>query len=206
MFGSPFIQMMVGAGVEVVAVFFAVIAALIVEERRERRVAKKRAIQISGALKSELDYYIGLTEQIAENIKAGLSGWERSSAAGSSPAPFFFRLEGAERPPQAAWQAAIRSKILDVFDPQLVFEIGNFYHEIDGVGQRYIRYDSFVEAEILPRLEAGNTAFYSGDSLLPQFRANMDRLGELGGYHEKFVSWAREISGRIEKEIHRLAN
>jgi hypothetical protein len=201
---SPVFQFVTELTVELVAIFLAIIAAFFIEERRSKRVAKNRAIQISEALRSELRYYIEATEGIAEKIKTGLAKWERAASSGGNPPPFYFRLEGAERPPQAAWQAALRSKILDVFDPQLVFEVGNFYHEIDGVGRRFVRYGGFVEEEILPALEDGRASFYEGDSLKPQFRASMDRLAELGKYHTKFAAWARRISDRISDEVRRL--
>jgi len=109
-----------------------------------------------------------------------LREWDEARARGETPAPFVFRIYGAEKPPSTIWEVARQAQLSELLEPNLVFELGFFYNEVTGVGDRYVRYVEFAASEILPLLKSGSAEFYSedGERLLPRFEANMDRLRE----------------------------
>src|SRR6185369_4843392 len=63
-----------------------------------------------------------------------------------------FRVPGSEHVPTVGWQSAIASGVLDVFDSDLVFAIGNTYHEWNDIGDRIARYHASTEAIVFPEL------------------------------------------------------
>ncbi|MEX2122755.1 MAG: hypothetical protein WD795_02600 [Woeseia sp.] len=62
--------------------------------------------------------------------------------------------------------------------PDLLFDLGFFYSERDGVGRKFVRYSEFVESEILPWLNGDPGVFYTADGALkPEYAANMIACG-----------------------------
>jgi hypothetical protein len=129
----------------------------------------------------------------------------RTSATGSPPsAP---RGEGrhptifASRLRHAAGlhlAAALQSGLVDLIHPSLLFDLGFYYSEHEGLGVRYIRYATFVETEILPRLNEGSSAFYDEDrKLKPSFAANMDRLREWRSFVQAAVISEKCLDERL---------
>ena len=116
-----------------------------------------------------------------ETSAAGLAGWREARARGESPPPFYFRVPGSERPPRTIYEAVIQSRPAELFDSELLFDLGYFYSEMVGVSDRYIRYAEFTESTVLPNLKRGVDVFYDadGESLRPEYEAHMDRLEEL---------------------------
>lgn len=89
-------------------------------------------------------------------------------------------------------------QLTDLFDPVTLFDLAFFYSELDGVGRKYIRYVAFVEDKLLPGTIGGEAAFYApGGSLLPEFRANMDRLRDFQAETERQTTWARCLVYRL---------
>ena len=62
--------------------------------------------------------------------------------------------------------------------PNLMFEIGYFYSELDGIGVKFVRYSELVESQILPRADHPEQFYDADGNLKPEFRQNMERLRE----------------------------
>ncbi len=81
-------------------------------------------------------------------------------------------------PPDTTWQAALQSNLAELVPPRLMFDIGFFYSEQQGVGVKFMRYSVFVDREILPKLD-NPAAFYDASGRLkPEYAQNMERLRE----------------------------
>ncbi len=189
-------------GFELTIIFLGVYGAFWVDNYRDERAETQRSLEVAQALQRDLDDFIEVQQRFNEQIAAGLSEWERAQQQGDSPPPFYFRARGAEHPPITIYETVQQSGLAGLFDAELMFDLGYFYSEVSGVGDRYVRYAIFTENEILPRLKTGPTAFYStdGQSLLPRFEAHMDRLREFVEFWDEHVQMARELTERLSTE------
>jgi hypothetical protein len=61
-----------------------------------------------------------------------------------------------------AWEAATSAGMLEVFEPALIFAVGNAYHEYTQIGQRIARYHDLTETVVFPLL--GGLLIDSGSS------------------------------------------
>ena len=140
---------------------------------------KRRTSLIIEGLREDLRDAIGAQEGFIDEVGAGLAAFDAARARGDKPLPYYFRIAGSDTPPDYVWQSALQSGIADLIHPGLLFDLGFYYSEQDGIGLKYVRYAIFVEDEILPHLSEGSSAFYDEDGKLePAFAANMDRLRE----------------------------
>jgi len=162
------------------------------------REQKRRTGQIVEALREDMRDAIGVQEAFINEVGAGLAAFDAALARGEKPTPYFFRIRGSDTPPGYVWQAALQSGIADLIHPSLLFDLGFYYSEQDGIGVKYVRYATLVETEILPRLSEGSSAFYDEDGKLkPAFAANMDRLREWRSFVQVGVVSARCLDERF---------
>ncbi len=189
-------------GFELTIIFLGVYGAFWVDNYRDERAETQRRLEVAQALQRDLDDFIAVQQGFNERVVAGLTEWERARQQGDSPPPFYFRVRGAEHPPITVYETVQQSGLAGLFDAELMFDLGYFYSEISGAGDRYVRYATFTENEVLPRLKTGSTAFYStdGQSLLPRFEAHMDRLREFVEFWDEHVQLARELTERLSTE------
>ncbi len=166
---------------ELVIVFLGVYAAFWVDNYRESLAEQERSKEIAQAILRGLDDAIQAETYFIDASAAGLTDWREARERGESPPPFYFRVSGAERPPRTIYEAIIQSRPAELFDSELLFDLGYFYSEMVGVSDRYIRYAEFTESDVLPNLKRGAAVFYDadGESLRPEYEAHMDRLEEL---------------------------
>jgi hypothetical protein len=185
---------------ELVVVFLGVYGAFWVDNIRDERDRSERTVQVVLALQQDLADYAEVSGGFATYIENGLQNWNDAMERGEMPAPFVFRIFGAEKPPVATWEAVRQSELAELLNTNLLYELGFFYNELDGYGERYVRYAVFTESEVLPLMEVGNSGFYTkdGKKLLPRFAAHMDRLREYLQFTAETVVWAECLRDRLE--------
>ena len=187
---------------ELPIIFLGVLAAFLAENYRERREADANARQIyRGIVREIADHrrYLGLA---VDSIHLGLARWDSAYAAGARPAPFVFRIWGSEYPPDGAWKAAL-SQGTELREPALLMTLSAYYNEQIGISDRYVRYATFIESNVLPFPGPGQSMFYdsaSGD-LKSEYRGNMDRLRELSEFWQVMLPWADSITRQLERTI-----
>lgn len=118
-----------------------------------------------------------------------------------TPPPFHFRINGSETAPNLIWETITQEGLIDLMDPNLLFDLGFYYSEAQGIGLRYVRYSEFTEAEILPwlGLADGTVHFYDdGSELRPRFIGHMERLREYGEQLTRLRMWEICLLGRLE--------
>lgn len=184
---------------ELVVVFLGVYGAFWVDNYRDQQDREERTEEVVGVLLQDLTDLIKVSGGFHEYVEDGLQKWSEARSRGETPPPFVFRIFGAEKPPLTSWAVVSQAQIAELLDAHLVYELGFFYNEISGIGDRYIRYAEFTESEVLPQLKAGNAGFYNeaADRLLPRFEAHMDRLREYNEMSGKIVEWAECLRDRI---------
>ena len=188
-------------GAELLIVFVGVYAAFWVESCRDKRQNEERTEQIVLTLRQDLQDYVMTTARFNAEIENRLGAWNASRASGEMPAPYVFRIEGSETPPIAVWEAVSQSSLVELLEPNLLFDLGFFYSEMEGVGKKYVRYTEFADARVMPGLKVGNEWFYDSDSgaLRPEFAAHMDRLRDLRQDQLRLLDWAQCLARRLDR-------
>ena len=110
-------------------------------------------------LVTSLNDSITVQERFVAEISTGMSDWKAAFERGEKPAPYFLRIEGSDRPPHV-WSAFQQMQVTELFDAVTLFDLMFFYSELDGIGQKYVRYVTFVENDLLPGLGGGKDVFY----------------------------------------------
>ena len=168
------------------------------------RTAEKRKDEIIAALVTDLEDAITVQEEgIIGGIDAGLTSWRDAHARGGHPAPYYFRMVGSDTAPNT-WDMLQQMEISGLFDPVMLFDLNFYYSEQRGVGQKYIRYVTFVEDRVLPFETEDPLFFYTenGETLKPEYRASMDRLQEYREEVQRLSRWAECLVKRLEARTH----
>ena len=163
----------------------------------DTRIQAERRAQIIESLITNLDNTTNFQLGMTVTIKAGLSEWTDAYARGEKPIPYYYRIAGSDTAPDV-WSTFEQMQLADLFDPVTLFDLIFHYSELDGIGQKYLRYISFVENEILPGEIVGRDYFYAADGTIkPEFQANMDRLREYSEENEIINKWAECLAYRL---------
>ncbi|MEQ9317190.1 MAG: hypothetical protein RLN72_15155 [Henriciella sp.] len=186
--------------IETLIVVLGVFLGLQLGNWNEDRAADQRRAEIIQALATDLEDAVHVQEekQVFE-INKGLAAWEAAFDRGEYPTPYYFRIEGSDTAPDT-WVVLQQMDIGGLFDPVTIFDLNYYYSELEGVGQKYIRYVTFVETEILPFENGDPLYFYTDDGteLKPRYAASMDRLREFGGEVQGLANWAKCLRDRLE--------
>jgi hypothetical protein len=185
--------------IDFVIVVVGVYTAVAIESWAADRAQAKRTALVIETLRQDMQDAIAVEGRFIAEIDAGLAAFTAARAQGETPSPFHFRVTGSDTPPAYIWEAALQSQLAELVHPNLLFDLGFFYSERDGVGRKFVRYSEFVESEILPRLNGDPRVFYTadGDALQPEYAANMDRLREWRSYIETLRGWALCLDSRF---------
>jgi hypothetical protein len=144
----------------------------------EARIEQARTKQALDAFRVDMRDQMRVAGKFGDKAATCLAAFEAARLRGAKPAPRFIRIRGSDTPPESVWEVARQSGLADLVQPGLMFEIGFYYSEIDGVGAKFVRYSEFVNERILPHLD-DPTAFYDErGELKPEYRQNMQRLRE----------------------------
>ncbi len=185
---------------ELLVVFLGVYGAFWVDDFRDQQDRDERTRKVILALQQDLEDYVEVSGGFVDYIEKGLQNWHASRARGETPAPFVFRIFGAEVPPLTTWEAVRQAELVVLIDTNLLYELGFYYNEISGMGAQNVRYATFTESDVLPQLKMGNSSFYTedGERLLPRFEAHMDRLDEIRRLMAETATWADCLAERLE--------
>lgn len=187
--------------VEFVVVVAGIFVALQVDRWNEQRNREQRGDRVIATIRDDLLDRAEVEKRFLDRIEVGLAAWEDAYARGELPPPYYFRVDGAETPPNDIWDAITKEGVTDLLHPSLVFDLGFYYSESRGIGLRYVRYAEFTEAEVLPWIGDPDETihFYRDDrTLRPEFRGHMDRLAEYGEWLDQMRSWSVCLLQRLE--------
>jgi hypothetical protein len=184
---------------ELIVVFLGVYGAFWVDNYRDQQNKIERTEAVVRVLIQDMNDLVNVGGRFNDFIEDGLMTWDEARQRGETPPPFVFRTFGAEVPPLTTWEVVRQTELAELIESDLLFELGFFYNELSGVGDRYVRYAEFTESDVLPQLKTGSSGFYneSGDRLLPRFEAHMDRLREYRLMSVYLIDWAECLTDRI---------
>ena len=159
----------------------------------------ERTARVVEAVRRDLRDASQVEASFGRGVDAALAEFDAAHARREYPPPVFLRIPGSDTPPRNIWQAVLQSQLADLIDPGLLFELGFYYDERDGMGAKFVRHINFTETEILPRLKQDSRVFYTpdGSRLAPVFEAHMDRLRERRQEFEVLNKWAACLDERL---------
>ena len=174
---------------ELAIVFLGVSLASLADDYRRHREDAALSRQIRGALDRSL---VGLEEhelKVGGRLDAMIARYDSERRRGLRPMPPLYREDMAERPPVLVWEALIETGGARLLPPETLFDFARFFNRMDGLGERYIRYNQFSEERVLPLLELGPAYFYRPDgSLKPEYREHVERLREMRQMEKAMVA------------------
>jgi hypothetical protein len=183
---------------ELLIVVVGVFIGLQADNWNDARLEAERKEQFVDVLTTYLSDTNGVQEEMNAEIELGLLSWESAVVDGNHPPPYFFRHDGSDTAPDT-WATFNAAQLTDLFDPVTLFDLTFYFSEVDGVGEKHVRYVTFVENEILPGLISEEDIFYDKNGRLKaRFQANMDRLREHTQDNLRLIRWAECIAYRLE--------
>ncbi len=142
------------------------------------RIERTKQAMVLDAFRVDIRDYSGVFQKFSDKVNKGFAEFDAALARGEKPAPFFIRYRGSDTAPKSVWQVAQQSGLADLVHPSLMFEIGYYYSEIDGIGVKFVRYSEFVETEILPHVNNTDVFYDEAGNMKPKYQQNMQRLRE----------------------------
>ncbi len=184
--------------IELFIVIVGVFIGLQVNTWNEARVETERRELMVGALVAFLSDWRDVQEGSGNQIRYGLTSWEAAAANGERLPPFFFRMYGSDTAPKV-WSTFEQMQLTDLFDPSTLMDLTFYFSELDGVGQKYIRYVTFVENQVLPGIISEQNVFYDLDgNLKPKFQANMNRLRDFQQLNLQLLKYTECLVYRLK--------
>jgi hypothetical protein len=167
---------------------------------QEQITLHAKQAQVVETLRLDMQSVNDINTGFAKSISQGFDAWAQEKAKGKMPPPFYYRVPGSDMPPQNTWKSLPPDQMTDLFAPDLLFDLGFYYSELDGVARKYLRYVIFVEDELLPGMEEESGYFYreDGQHLKPKFKANMDRLHDWVDENQRLRTWSACLVVRLE--------
>ena len=162
--------------IDFVIVVVGVFIGIQVNNWNEARQQHQRAALLLDTLRVDLRDFDRTIAELSKRATDGLAAFDR--ARGERPPPYVLRTRGSDMPPNSTWEATLQSNLAELVQPRLMFDIGFFYSEQQGVGVKFVRYSKFVEREILPNLDNPASFYDASGNLKPAYAQNMERLRE----------------------------
>lgn len=190
-------------GAELLVVFVGVYGAFWVEGYWQRQEDREREEAILSALTEELGNLADNGPLVRDGMGAALEAFDQELARGGTPLPAYYREPGAETPSMSVWTATLSSGGVNLLDPDLFFDLAEFYNRVESTSERYIRYNTVTEREVLPLLSRGPDAFYDPltGNLEPRFEVHMDQLRTLRDEVSFIVARADTLRKQIRASL-----
>lgn len=191
---------------ELLVVFIGVYGAFWVEGYWQRQEDRERETAILAALTEELGNLAVNGPMVRDGMGAALEEYDREVASGGRPLPAHYREPGAETPSMSVWRATLSSGGVNLLEPELFFDLAEFYNRVESTSERYIRYNTVTEREVLPLLSRGPDAFYDPvtGNLEPRFEVHMDQLRTLREEVSFIVARADTLRARIRASLEEI--
>ena len=185
---------------ELLVVFAGVYGAVWLENHFAEQEQAEQTRKVVAMLREDLEDQVRMGRALVDVVGAELEAWDAERKNGGQPLPFVLRIERSETPPVFAWDAVTRSDAVELLEPSLIFDLGFFYSEVEGVGRKLLRYVEFTDSQVMPGIKRGIDWFYDDGSgeLHPEFGAHMDRLRDISSDTGEIADWAACLVKRLE--------
>ena len=184
---------------ELIIVFVGVTAAFALQNFREARDEASYRHRMVSALRASLDDWAVHGTDIDRQTAAMLRKFDAARQRGDAAPLPIYRESGGERPPTKAWDGIVATGAARALDPALFFRLARFYSRADSFGDRYLRYNSFTESQVLPSLGDGHRFYDESGRLKPEYAAYVDRLRDLNHEMHSQVIEAAELRDSLPR-------
>jgi hypothetical protein len=165
---------------ELAIVFLGVSLASLADDYRQHRSDAALGRQVVAALDRSLARLETHERLLSRRMAVDMARFEADRKRGLRPIPPLYREDMAERPPTLVWEALVETGGARVLSPDILFEAAIFFNRMDGLGERYIRYNQFTEQVFLPLARQGGAGFYDPNGALkPEFSEHLERMNEI---------------------------
>lgn len=164
---------------ELAVIFIGVYGAFALSEYDDRREESTRKHQLQSALVREIQDITAQTRRYAEMLPRQLAQFDSAVAAGHRPPlePWIepIRLE------THMWDATLQSGALDLFDVPTMYEISQFYNELNAGFEQLNQLRQLSEAVLIPNLGRSADEFYDPETrqLRPKYQWHRSGLARL---------------------------
>jgi hypothetical protein len=164
---------------ELAVIFLGVYGAFVLSEYDGRKEESARRSQLQSALVREIEDITSNTRRVAEFLPKQLAQFDSAVAAGGQP-PLEPWIEPV-RLQTHMWDATLQSGALDLFDVATVYDISQFYNELNAGFEQLNQLRQLSEAVLIPNLSEPVTEFYEPEThqLRRKYRWHRDGLGRL---------------------------
>lgn len=182
---------------ELLVVTIGVLLGISASNWNESRIQNQRTTQIVEAMRQDLRDGVAVEQKAGSEVDTGLAEFASARQRGERPVPFFYRIPGAENAPGNIWEAALQTGLANSVNPDLLYDLGFFYSERQGIGVRFAHYARFVEDEVLPYANDPGHFYEMTGALKPEYTANMERLRDWRSFIDVTVTTARCLDKRF---------
>ena len=161
---------------EIAIIFIGVTAAFALESARQNRDEQRYRETMLAAMVPLFDDFARHNRDLYA-MEPKLAAFERAVASGEKPMIPVFRERGSERAPVRSWDGIVATGISRALPPKLYMDLSLFFTRQESLGERYVRYISFAESEILP-YRSDTSHFYDPATgrLKPAFASSNEQL------------------------------
>jgi len=184
---------------ELIIIFVGVTAAFALENARAAREEAQYRQQMVSALRANFDEWAIHGKEIDVEISGRLAAFDRKRQNNEEALLPIYREPGGERPPTRAWDGVVATGVARSLDPKLFFRLSLFYERADSFGDRYLRYNDFSEARVLPYVGEPSTFYDNRRQLKPDFAAYVDRLRDLQTENRALVAEAAALRDALPR-------
>lgn len=173
--------LLVRLGLELAVVFIGVYTAFALSEYQSRREVSERRQQLQSALVREIQDLTSNTRRVATTLPVQMAIFDSAIAAGARPAlvPWIEPV----RVQTHMWEATLQSGALDLFDVPVIYEISQFYNELNAGFEQLSQLRQLSETVLIPALGQSSNEFYDSNNTLRSkylwYRDGLTRLGLL---------------------------
>lgn len=165
---------------ELVVVFVSVYAAFAFSEYQAQREASERRRQILLALVREIEDITSNTRNAEVQVGRMVAHFDSALAVGGTPS--LIPMMEAIRVENHMWEAALGSGGLDLLDVATIYQLSDFYNELNGGFARMEQLRELSQALLVPNAGAGTSEFY-------------ERPGRLRGKYGWYLPALRNLQG-----------
>lgn len=197
---APLSNPILRAVLELLVVFVGVYAAFALSEHESRKEALVRRQQLQSALVREIQDIISNTGSVAAQLPIQLAQFDSAVSAHARPA-----LEPWIEPIRVdthMWNVALESGALDLFDVQTVYEVSQFYNELNAGFEQLEQLRALSENVLIPNLDRPSDEFYDPATgrLRPKYEWYRAGLGRLSALAASITAMGESLVARLAAE------
>lgn len=197
---TPQTPLLLRLGLELVVIFVGVTAAFALSEYESRRDDAERRHQLQAALVQEIRDVTSNTRRVAEYLPGEMARFDSAVAAGGQPP-----LQPWTEPVRLQthmWQVTLDSGALDLFDVSTVYDLSQFYNELNMGFDQIEQLRELSQTLLIPNLGENIDEFYDRETneLRPKYRWHPDGLRRLSMLATRITALGDSLVGSLESE------